>query len=456
MSLLKFGAVAVVASAITAAAIVGPTPVESAFGKATVPVVSQVQNVAGGISTAVGQAPRTGMSSPGGPAIAQAPVVAPATTTQQQTSTDATVQVYQQWRPSVVTVINSVVQPGFRSEPQPQGTGSGFVIDKQGHILTNNHVVDQADALEVTTSDGTTYPAKLIGRDTRFDLAVVQADIPADQLQPVKLGDSDQLQVGQQVIAIGNPYGLDGTVTSGIVSGRREAVSEPEGDGVLVNAIQTDASINPGNSGGPMLNANGEVIGVTTLGLMPNGGQAGLNFAIPINSAKQILDTMLSQGSYPHPFVGIATAEITSTVAKDLNLPVQSGLLVQTVDPNSAAAQAGLKGGTQQQQAAGTRQVAAGGDIITALDGKAMKRPEDFISYLETSKKAGDTLTLTILRNGQQQDVQVTLGQRPADTSSQQQPSRPRSGGGQQRPGAGQGQGSQGQGNSPSFPFPIP
>ena len=447
MSLLKTGAVAVVASVITAAAIVGPTTVESAMNQATGPVVSRVQNVAGGISTTVGQAPRTGVTSPSGPAIAQAPALAQPGTSTRQVSTDATVQVYQQWRPSVVTVINSVVPPGFRSEPQPQGTGSGFVIDKQGHILTNNHVVDQADKLEVTLSDGTTYPAKLIGRDTRFDLAVVQADIPADQLQPVTLGDSDSIQVGQQVIAIGNPYGLDGTVTSGIVSGRREAVTEPEGDGVLVNAIQTDASINPGNSGGPMLDAQGNVIGVTTLGLMPNGGQAGLNFAIPINSAKQIIDTLLSQGSYPHPFVGIATAEITSTVAQDLKLPVQSGLLVQTVDPNSAAGQAGLKGGSQQQTQAGTRQIAAGGDIITALDGKPMKRPEDFISYLETSKKAGDTLTVTILRNGQQQDVQLTLGQRPAATQQapKQQPSRQRPGGGQQQPGT-----------QPRFPFPIP
>jgi 2-alkenal reductase len=393
---------------------------------------------------------RTGVVAPGGPAVAQASAVGQNSTATRQVSTDATVQVYQQWRPSVVTVINSVVAPGFRSEPQPQGTGSGFVIDNQGHILTNNHVVDQADKLEVTLSDGTTYPATLVGRDSRFDLAVVKADIPSDQLQPVKLGDSDKIQVGEQVIAIGNPYGLDGTVTTGIVSGRRQAVTEPGGDGVLVNAIQTDASINPGNSGGPMLNAQGEVIGVTTLGLMPNGGQAGLNFAIPINNAKQILDTLLNQASYPHPFVGIATAEITPSVAQDLKLPVQSGLLVQTVDPNSAAAQAGIKGGSQQQQQAGSRQVAAGGDIITALDGKQMKRPEDFISYLETSKKAGDTVTVTIVRNGQQQDLKVTLGQRPTMTA-QQQPQQP-----QPRQRGGQQPGGQMPGNGPRFPFPIP
>jgi len=456
MTLLKTGSVAVIASAITAVVVLGPGTVGAKASQAAAPVISQVSstasNVAGNMASAVGQGPRTdSITTPGGPAILQVPAVTQPTAPR-QVSTDATVSVYQQWRPSVVTVINSAVPPGFRSEPQPQGTGSGFVIDAQGHILTNNHVVANADQLEVTLSDGTTFPAKLIGRDSRFDLAVIQADIPADRLQPVTLGDSDKLQVGEQAIAIGNPYGLDGTVTTGIVSGRRQVVTEPEGDGVLVNAIQTDASINPGNSGGPLLNANGEVVGVTTLGLMPNGGQAGLNFAIPINSAKEILNTLMSQGTYPHPFVGIATAEITQQVAQDLKLPVQSGLLVQTVDPNSAAAQAGLKGGSQQQQQAGTRQIAAGGDIITALDGQQMKRPEDFISYLETNKKAGDTLTVTILRNGQQQDLKLTLGQRPSDTAQQQpqqQPSRQRPG--RQQPGAGQQPGGQ-----PRFPFPTP
>jgi len=330
-----------------------------------------------------------------------------------------------------VTVISSVVAPGFRSEPVPQGSGTGFMIDGQGHILTNNHVVAEADKLEVTLSNGTTIPAQLVGRDSRFDLAVIRAAIPADQLKPTTLGNSDQIQVGEQVVAIGNPYGLEGTVTSGIVSGRRPLVSEPEGDGVLVNAIQTDASINPGNSGGPLLNGRGEVIGVTTLGLMPGGGQAGLNFAIPINNAKRILDDLIAKGSYAHPFVGIATAEITSSIADQLQLPAREGLLVQSVEPNSAAGQAGIKGGTQPQQV-GARQLAVGGDIIVALDGKPIKRPEDFIAYLELNKRAGDALSLTLVRDGQRQDVQVTLGERPAPpptparqaTPTRRQPSR--------------------------------
>jgi S1-C subfamily serine protease len=444
MGSLKLLAAALVGAVVTLVVMVGPANVGSTVSRAAAPVVSSVAGTAAQVGSRVAavaeQAPRPALTSPGGPAMATVPAVSSQQATA-QTSPETTVRVYQDNRPSVVTVVSSVVPPGFRTEPQPAGTGSGFIVDNQGHILTNNHVVSEADRLEVTLSDGTTFPAKLVGRDSRFDLAVIQADIPADRLRAVTLGDSDQLQVGEQVVAIGNPYGLDGTVTTGVVSSRRPVVSEPEGDGVLVNAIQTDASINPGNSGGPLLNDRGEVVGVTTLGLMPNGAPAGLNFAIPINNAKRIIDDLLSKGSYQHPFVGIATAEITSTVADQLKLSVKEGLLVQTVDPSSAAAQAGLRGGSQQQQQqAGARQVAAGGDVIVAVDGKAVKRPEDFVSYLELNKKAGDTLTLTILQDGQQRDLTVTLGSRPGAQQQQQQTPR-------QQPGNRQ---------RPSITIPIP
>ena len=398
------------APATSAPATSAPTVTTQTSQAAAAQPPGQAGSAGGGATTSSAAVP-VAQAAPGGPS---------------GTSSDTTIRVYREQRPSAVTVISSVVPPGFRSEPEPQGTGTGFMIDNQGHILTNNHVVADADKLEVTLADGTTIPAQLVGRDSRFDLAVIRADIPANQIHPTTLGDSDQLQIGEQVLAIGNPYGLEGTVTTGIVSGRRPVVTEPEGDGVLVNAIQTDASINPGNSGGPLLNSRGEVVGVTTLGLMPNGGQAGLNFAIPINDAKKILNDLITNGSYAHPFVGIATAEITSTVASQLSLPVQQGLLVQSVDPNSAAGQAGLRAGSQQQQA-GARTVAAGGDIITAIDGQPMRRPEDFISYLELNKHAGDPLTLTILRNGQQQDVTITLGQRPP-AEAQAQPTPRRSG----------------------------
>ncbi|HZO29846.1 MAG TPA: PDZ domain-containing protein, partial [Chloroflexota bacterium] len=182
------------------------------------------------------------------------------------------------------------------------------------------------------------------------------------------------------------------------------------------NAIQTDASVNPGNSGGPLLNSRGEVIGINTVGLMPGGGQAGLNFAIPINNAKRILPDLLAKGSYAHPFVGIGSAEITPQIASALNLSVQEGLLIQSVEQNSGAARAGLRGGSQQREV-GPRQISVGGDIVVAIDGQKVRRPEELIAYLELNKKAGENITLTLVRDGQQRDVQVTLGERPAPSA---------------------------------------
>jgi len=202
-------------------------------------------------------------------------------------------------------------------------------------------------------------------------------------------------------------------VTQGIVSGRRPVVTEPSGsDGVLINAIQTDTSINPGNSGGPLFNARGEVIGVNTLGLMPNGNQSGLNFAIPINNARRIMPDLLAGRSYPHPFVGVTSAEITAQVARTLSLPATEGLLIQSVEPSSGAARAGLRGGSQQREV-GSRRVAIGGDVVVAIDGQKVRRPEDLIAYLELNKRAGDVMRIAVLRDGQQREVDVTLGERP-------------------------------------------
>jgi S1-C subfamily serine protease len=352
-------------------------------------------------------------------ASAAAPVAQAAPARQADNPYDTVIRVYRDWRPSVVTVISTTVSPDFRAKPESSGTGSGFMIDDQGHVLTNNHVIGDANRLEITLASGTTLPAQLVGRDERFDLAVIKASIPGDQLRVMTLGDSDLIQVGEQTIAIGNPYGLEGTVTTGVVSGRRPLVAEPEGDGVLIGAVQTDASINPGNSGGPLMNGRGEVIGVNTLGLLPNRAQAGLNFAIPINNAKRILPDLLASGSYAHPFVGIGSAEITSTIADQLQLPVKEGLLVQSVEPSSGAAQAGLRGGSQPREV-GARRVAVGGDIVVAIDAQKVRRPEDFVAYLELNKKAGDTVTLSIVRDGQTRDVQVTLGERPRPTARPQ------------------------------------
>jgi S1-C subfamily serine protease len=284
-----------------------PAPRRPSSPAAQAPGQGAAQTAAQGSRAAPCPPRRSSQAAPGQPAAQPA-------VQQASNPYDAVIRVYRDTRPSVVTVLSTVVQPGFRSEAQQPrgGSGSGFMIDDQGHILTNNHVVEDANRLEVVLSNGQTLPAELVGRDPRFDLAVVRASIPRDQLRVVQLGDSDQIQVGEQAIAIGNPLGLEGTVTTGVVSSRRPLVEEPNregsgpGIGVLVNAIQTDASINPGNSGGPLFNSRGEVIGVNTLGLMPGGGQAGLNFAIPINNAKRVLPDLIAAARTPTRSSGLA------------------------------------------------------------------------------------------------------------------------------------------------------
>jgi S1-C subfamily serine protease len=323
-------------------------------------------------------------------------------------------QVYQQASPAVVTVTSTVVGTSALSSTAPQqGTGSGFVIDQDGHIVTNNHVVQDANRLEVTFIGGTTVPARLVGRDPFFDLAVIKVDPTGSALSTVTLGDSDQAQIGDLAIAIGNPFGLEGTVTTGVISARRATVPEPEGGGVLIDAIQTDASINPGNSGGPLLNASGEVIGINTLArLGVSGGTAGINFAIPINAAKRIIPSLVQTGSYSHPYLGVGTVPITSSIAQELSLPVDSGLIVQTVEPGSGAARAGVQAAGPPRQIR-SREVGVGGDIIVAVDGQPLKQAADLLTYLERNKSPGASVNLTILRGGQQQTVTVTLGARP-------------------------------------------
>ena len=343
---------------------------------------------------------------------------------------DAVIRVYRDASPSVVNIISTVVTRDFFNQavPRSAGSGSGIIIDDQGNIATNNHVVEDADRLEVSLPDGSTVPAKLVGRDPRSDLAVVRVDVPKDRLKVAKLGDSSQVEVGEMAIAIGNPFGLERTVTAGVVSGRRAVVEEPGSpsitgqqpadSGLLINAIQTDASINPGNSGGPLFNARGEVIGINTLILSPGaqggqGGNIGIGFAIPVDFAKRVVPQLIAKGKYAHPYLGVSTQEITETIAKDNNLPVGSGLLVAQVDQGTPAARAGLRGGSRPQDAR-SRRVSLGGDIITAIDGQPLKRPEELLVYLETKKSPGDTVTLSIIRDGQNLQVPVQIGERPS------------------------------------------
>jgi len=339
------------------------------------------------------------------------------------------VSVFQQNGGSVVNITSMAVITGrFGSQTQqPQGIGSGFVIDADGRIITNNHVVQEADQLAVTFQDKTTVPAQLVGRDDLNDLAVIQVDLNAtdadgrsirDRIKQVTLGDSDQVTIGETAVAIGSPLGLQQTVTEGIVSALRNPGEEspvPRNQVELIGgAIQTDAAINPGNSGGPLFNASGQVIGVNSAILSQSGGNEGVGFAIPINVVKRVAPELIQNGRYRHALVGvtsIALTDISPQVKQQLGIASnQKGLLVQQV--SAGAQQAGIQPGTRRMSV-GNETIVAGGDIIVAIDGQVVATGGDLRGWIENNKHPGDQATLTVLRNGQRVDVQVTLSERP-------------------------------------------
>lgn len=322
---------------------------------------------------------------------------------------------YQRANPAVVYIQVLLDLGGGLEE---LGSGSGFVIDQQGHVVTNNHVVENADALKVTFSDGTvTNDVEIVGRDSYSDLAVIRVDTGPDRLTLLELGDSDELQVGQRVVAIGNPFGLQGTMTVGVVSAvGRTLTSRVLAGGAFSNPaiIQTDASINPGNSGGPLLDSRGRVVGVNTAIRSQTGANVGVGFAVPVNTVKRIVPVLIEQGAYEYPYLGITsdTQFSLAELAEPLDLPVDRGVLVSAVQPGTAAAEAGLEGGDQEVEVMG-RPVVVGGDIITAIDGTALRSFEDLVAYLVSDTEVGQEVTLTIIRDGEQMEVPVTLGERP-------------------------------------------
>ncbi len=325
----------------------------------------------------------------------------------------AFIAVYERVSPSVVHITTRATAFDlFRGPIYQEGTGSGFVWDAEGHIVTNNHVVEGADQIEVVLADGTAAPAVLVGADAYNDLAVLRIRVPRDKLQPVTLGDSASLRVGQWVIAIGNPFGLDRTMTVGIISalGRTLELS----DRPLGEVIQTDAAINPGNSGGPLLDLDGRVIGINTAIRSPSGGSVGIGFAIPVNTIRRVVPELIARGRYPHPWLGASFFEITPAFAQAFRLPVDHGLLTIRVVPGGPADRAGLRGATQRVS---TRfgDVFLGGDIITAIDDRPLRRVDDLVIYLENHKRVGDPVTLSILRDGRPQTLTVTLGERPVE-----------------------------------------
>ena len=298
------------------------------------------------------------------------------------------------------------------------GSGSGFVIDTEGHIVTNNHVVEQADSIQVTFSDGSVAPAELLGADPYSDLAVLRVDMPADRLFPVELGDSLALKVGQRVVAIGNPFGLQGTMTVGIISAlaRTLPAQVAESAGYFSNPeiIQTDAAINPGNSGGPLLDSRGRVVGVNAAIRSTTDANSGVGFAVPVNTVKRIVPQLIEEGVYHYPYLGIYSNNLftLAELADVLDLPVMHGILVSEVTAGGPADRAGLRGGRREVEHMGAR-VIAGGDIITAINGYGLQNFDELIAYLVRETEAGQEVTLTIIRDGKEMQIPVTLGERP-------------------------------------------
>jgi len=350
------------------------------------------------------------------------------------------INLYERVNPSVVN-IEVVLEGGFEHPPipngpqepeplptpppekfnpffSPQGQGSGFVYSKEGYIVTNNHVVDGAVRVTVTFYDGTQLPAEIIGTDPDTDLAVLKVDAPPDSLLPVVWGNSDAVKVGQRAVAIGNPFGLNGTLTTGIISALGRSLPSLNQAFRIPEIIQTDAAVNPGNSGGPLLNSRGEVIGVVSA-IVPRqvgiGERSflGVGFAIPGNLAKKVVPALIEEGKYDHPWIGIVGNSMTAEIAAAMNLERAEGALVIQVLPGSPAAKAGLRGGQEEYTTSDGIITQIGGDVIVGVEDETVKTFDDLISFLSRRGEVGKTITLTIIRDGETMEVELTLGARP-------------------------------------------
>jgi putative serine protease PepD len=361
-------------------------------------------------------------------ATVAAPLAAPAAS---KSSTNVVNQIYRRDGQGVAFIQAEI--PAKRS-PSPFGafgeeeaesggtaTGSGIVIDSGGHILTNNHVIAGSNHIQVKLgASNETYNATVVGTDPATDLALLKVNAPASQLHPLPLGDSSKIEVGDPVVAIGNPFGLDRTVTSGIVSALQRQIQAPDGFSIS-NVIQTDAAINPGNSGGPLIEAAGNVIGINSqieTGGNGSDGNVGIGFAIPINTARSEISQLESSGKVQHAFLGISGTSITPDLARAVNLPVKEGVLVQEVFKNGPADKAGIQGGTTAATIDGAN-FSLGGDIITKINGKKISSMDEVVSIINAAKP-GESIEVTVLRGGSTKTLKVTLGNRPATVHDSQ------------------------------------
>ena len=327
------------------------------------------------------------------------------------------ISVYEAVSPAVVNITNrSYVYSRFMQAVPQEGTGSGFVYDTEGHIVTNYHVVENAEELLVTLAGGQVHEAEIVGADPANDLTVIRIDAGADLPEPLALGDSDGLRVGQFVVAIGNPFGLEQTLTTGVVSALGRVIESSDGS-FIGEAIQTDAAINPGNSGGPLLDLEGRVAGVNSQIISPSGASAGIGFAVSANTVRRVIPELIARGYYPHPWLGTQMLTLTPATVEVLreagmNVPVDTGLLVIEAVEGAPADKAGIQGGTRVVRI-GRYQIPLDGDVIIAIDGELVNDYQDLTVYLETQTTVGDTVELTIIRDGVERAVQVTLEERP-------------------------------------------
>jgi S1-C subfamily serine protease len=321
------------------------------------------------------------------------------------------IAVYEKVADGVVNVTSTAIQMDFFFNAFPtQGSGSGSIIDTKGHVLTNHHVVANAQKLEVTLADGSKWPAKLIGSDPDNDLAVIKIDAPKEKLKVISMGDSRNLRIGQKVLAIGNPFGLQRTLTTGIISSLGRTIRSEVGT-LIEDVIQTDAAINPGNSGGPLLNSDGEIIGINSAIISPSGGSVGIGFAIPVNTAKRVVPELISKGYVSYPWIGATIQTLIPEVAKYLKLKIERGAMIAEAVKGGPAEKAGLKGGDQRVQV-GNMIVIVGGDIVVKADQHDVKTHDELIRYIR-EKKPGDTVLLKVFRKGNFEEVKVLLGERP-------------------------------------------
>jgi S1-C subfamily serine protease len=321
------------------------------------------------------------------------------------------VRIYHEASPAVANILTKATEYDFFMDPVPvEGAGSGFIIDPKGFILTNYHVVAGAQTIEVVLGDQNRYPAKFIGADQRNDVALIKIDPKGKQLASLPLGDSSKLLVGQKVLAIGDPFGFQSTLTTGVISaiGRTVQTSQTT---FIDEAIQTDASINRGNSGGPLINTHGQVIGINSAIYTPSGTTAGIGFAIPINSAKLIANDLMTEGRVRRAYLGVQTVPVAGWLAEALDLPVQEGLLVEQTTKGGPAAAAGIRGGDRVAQAGTMRRIMIGGDVIVGFDGQKVANQFD-MNVLLNRKRPGDTVQVTVYRGAKKMEIPVKLGER--------------------------------------------